>query len=175
MMKSILVVLIGVALIVGFSAGCISAGTSIDGILSYWRSINSFTARETIKLGNQIFESYVNFTRPDKITRADYVNGSLIQEIRVENGVQKVVTVNGTFILNATLDDVNILDPFALILNNLGSFNVTKRNSTLLLTSKTGGLLSYEVELNGKLPKKITVRQAGLVLVVEYKMITAKT
>ncbi len=162
-------------LLIGFSIGCISQIYSVEDITSYWHSINSFTAHETVKIGNQTFESYVNFTRPDKIIRADYINGSLVQKVVIENNTQKVITANGTFILNATLDDVNALDPFASILNNLDSFNVTRRDNTLFLAPKTSGLPFYEVELNGKLPKKITVKQAGLVLIVEYRKITVKT
>ncbi|WP_297070100.1 hypothetical protein [Thermococcus sp.] len=143
--------------------------------MSYWHSINSFTAYEMVKIGNPTFESYVNFTKPDEIARADYVNGSLIQKIVIEKGLQKVITANGTFILNATLDDVNALDPFASILNNLDSFNITKKGNTLFLAPNVSGLPFYEVELDGKLPKKITVKQAGLVIVVEYMKIGVKT
>ncbi len=162
-------------LIVVLAGGCLFTGSSSKDVLSYWHSINSFTAHEVVKIGNLTFESYVNFTKPDKIARADYINGSLLQEVTIENGIQKVVMANGTFTLNATRDDVNALDPFALILNNLDSFNVTKRDNTLLLTPKTTGLPSYEVELNGKLPRKIMVKQAGLVIVVEYKKVSVKT
>lgn len=119
-LKILLVVL--VAVLVG---GCISTEPSLNSIVSYWHSINSFTAHETIKIGNQTFESYVNFTKPDKIARADYINSSMVQKVIIENGIQKVVTANGTFVLNATIEDVNALDPFASILNNLNSFNLT--------------------------------------------------
>ncbi|WP_456396728.1 hypothetical protein [Thermococcus sp.] len=143
--------------------------------MSYWHSINSFTARETIKIGNQTFESHITFTKPDKITREDYINGSMIQKVIIENGIQKVVTSNGTFVLNATIDDVNALDPFASILNNLDSFNVTKMDNTLLLRPKTPRLPTYEVQLNGKLPKRIIIKQEGLTIVVDYGKIEVKT
>ncbi len=162
-------------LVVVLVGGCLSTEPSLSSVVSYWHSIKSFSAEETIKIDNQTFESYVNFTRPYKITRADYVNGSLLQKVVIENNTQKVMTANGTFTLNATIDDVNALDPFASILNNLDSFNITKKGNTLFLTPKISGLPSYKVELNGKLPKKITVKQTGLVLVVEYKKITVKT
>ena len=162
-------------LIVVLAGGCLFTGSSSKDVISYWHSINSFTAHEAVKIGNQTFESYVNFTKPDKITRADYINGSLVQKVLIENNTQKVITANWTFALNATLDDVNALDPFASILNNLDSFNITKRDNTLLLTPKTSRLPFYEVELDGKLPKKITVKQAGLVIVVEYKKVGVKT
>lgn len=165
--KILLAVLVVVVVSVG---GCISKEPSLNSIVSYWYSINSFTAHEEVKIGNLTFESYVNFTKPDKISRADYVNGSPLQEVTIENGIQKIVTANGTFTLNATLDDVNALDPFASILNNLDSFNITKRGNSLILTPKTKELPSYEVELNEKLPRKITVKQGGIVIIVEYKM-----
>ncbi|WP_227738754.1 hypothetical protein [Thermococcus eurythermalis] len=143
-------------------------------MVPYWHSIKSFSAEETIKIGNQTFESYVNFTKPDEISRADYINGSLIQKVVIKNGIEKIVTSNGTFTLNATIYDVNALDPFAAILNNLDSFNVTMGGNTLILKPKKPGMPAYEVELNGKLPKKITIKQDGLVVVVEYRKITTK-
>jgi len=164
-------VLMIVVIIGGFSPGCISASHSTKDIITYWHSISAFTAKETIKIGNQTFESYVAFTKPDEITREDYSNDSLVQKIIIKNGVQKVVTGNGTFILNATLDDVNALDPFVAILNNLDSFNVKRQGDILLLKPKTEGMPTYKVELNGKLPERITIKQAGLTIVVEYKTI----
>ncbi|MCD6373839.1 MAG: hypothetical protein J7L37_09945 [Thermococcus sp.] len=157
------------------AGGCISTYHSTEDALSYWRSIDSFTAHEVVKIGNQTFESYVNFTKPDKITRADYINGSLAQKVIVENGIQKVVTSSGTFVLNATINDVNVLDPFASILNNLESFNVTKNGNTIILESKKLCLPTYEVELNGKLPERIVIKQGSLAVVVEYRRIMAKT
>lgn len=162
-------------LVVVLIGGCLSSDSSVKDIISYWHSINSFTAQETMKIGNQTFESRVTFTKPDKITRADYINGSLVQKVIIENGIQKVVTSNGTFVLNATINDVNAIDPFAAILNNLESFNVTKNGNTLILKPKRPGLPTYEVELNGKLPKRIILKQDGLAVVVEYKRITVKT
>jgi len=157
-------------------SGCISPQSySVGDITSYWSSISSFTAQETIKIGNQTFESYVNFTKPDKLIREDYMNGSLVQKVVIENGIQKIVTSNGTFTLNATIEDVNALDPFASILNNLESFNVTKNCDTLILEPKKPGLPTYEVELNGRLPKRIIIKQDGLAVVVEYRKITVKT
>ncbi|WP_258083484.1 hypothetical protein [Thermococcus thermotolerans] len=144
---------------------------SEEDVISYWSSITSFTAHETIKIGNQTFESHVSFTKPDKITRKDYINGSLVQKIVIENGIQKIITANGTFVLNATMEDINALDPFASILTNLESFNVTWEGDILLLKPKTEGMPTYEVELNGKLPERITIKQAGLAIVVEYKTI----
>lgn len=152
-------------------SGCINSAHSVGEIASYWSSITSFTAWETIRINNQAFESYVFFTKPDKIMREDYVNESLVQKIIVENGTQTVITSNGTFTLNATLDDVNALDPFVLILNNINSFNITKNGDKLILTSKTPGLPTYEIELIGKLPSRIVVRQEGLKIIVEYKKI----
>ncbi|MDK2870049.1 MULTISPECIES: hypothetical protein [Pyrococcus] len=160
-----------VILVVLAGGGCISIHHSTIDVLSYWSSITSFTAQETIKINNQTFESRVSFTKPDKIIREDYVNGSLAQKIIIENGIQTVITSSGTFTLNATLDDVNALDPFALILNNLNSFNVTKNGNKLLLTPKTPGLPAYTVELNGKLPKRIIIQQEGLRMVIEYRRI----
>jgi len=175
MMKAMSAVLMGVVLIVGFSMGCISSGLSVKDILSYWSSIKSFSAEETIKIGNQTFESHVNFTKPDKISRADYINGSLVQKVVIRNGVEEVVTTNGTFVLNATINVVNALDPFAAILNNLDSFNVTMEGNILILEPKKPGLPTYEVELDGRLPKKIIIRQDGLEVVVEYRRITVRT
>lgn len=117
----------------------------------------------------------MDFTKPDKIVRADYLNGSLVQKVVIENGIQKVITDNRTFILNATIEDVNALDPFASILNNLESFNVTKNGNTIILESKKLGLPTYEVELNGKLPEGIVIKQGSLAVVVEYRKIMAKT
>ena len=176
-MNRILIAFIVLCLTMVVSAGgCISSSSnSIKDILSYWHSINSFTAQETIKIGNQTFESYVNFTKPDKITREDYINSSVVQKVIIENGIQKVVTSNGTFTLNATVEDVNALDPFAAILNNLDSFNVTKKGNTLLLRPKTPGLPTYEIQLDEKLPERITIKQDGLVIVIEYKKIRVKT
>ncbi|NJE02001.1 hypothetical protein [Thermococcus sp. JdF3] len=153
------------------ASGCISTYHSTEDVLSYWHSIDSFTAHEVVKIGNQTFESYVTFIKPDKIARADYINGSPVQKVVIENNTQKVITANGTFFLNATLDDVNALDPFVAILNNLDSFNVKRQGDILLLKPKTEGMPTYEVELNGKLPEIITIKQAGLTIVVEYKTI----
>lgn len=55
--------------------------------------------------------------KPDKIIREDYINGSLAKKIIIENGTQKVISSNDTFVLNTTVDDVSALDPFAAILN----------------------------------------------------------
>ncbi|WP_199920105.1 hypothetical protein [Thermococcus piezophilus] len=57
------------------------------------------------------------FMKPDKIIREDYINGSLAKKIIIENGTQKVISSNDTFVLNTTVDDVSALDPFAAILN----------------------------------------------------------
>lgn len=149
--------------------GCISQSYSVKDITSYWSSIKSFEAQETIKFGNQSFESHVVFMKPDKIIREDYVNGSLAQKIVIENNTQRVITSDTTFILNATITDVNALDPFAAILNNLQDFNVTKNDDILILKPKTPEMLTYEVKLNGKLPAKITIKQANQTITIEYK------
>ncbi len=147
-----------------------SAHSPVD-VISYWSTISSFDAQEVIKVGDQSFESRVIFVKPDEITREDYINGSLAQKITIKNGTQKVMTANGTFTLNSTINDINALDPFVAILNNLESFNVTWERGILLLKPKTEGMPTYEVELNGKLPGRITIKQAGLTIVVEYRMI----
>ena len=174
-MRRTVVVLLILCLITVVSECIRPTSHSVNEVLSYWSSISSFTARETMKIGNQAFESYVNFTKPDKLIREDYMNGSLVQKVVIENGIQKIVTSNGTFTLNATIEDVNALDPFASILNNLESFNVTKNCDTLILEPKKPGLPTYEVELNGRLPKRIIIKQDGLAVVVEYRKITVKT
>jgi len=155
-------------------SGCISQSYSVRDITSYWSSIKSFEAQEIIEIGNQSFESHVIFVKPDKIIREDYVNGSLAQKIIIENGTQKIITPNGTFTLNATIDDVNALDPFAAILNNLPNFSITKNGDILILKPKTPEAPTYEVKLNGKLPAKITIKQAEQTITVEYKKLKTK-
>jgi hypothetical protein len=146
--------------------GCISQSYSIRG---YWSSIKSFEAQEIIDIGNQSFESHVIFMKPDKTIREDYVNGSLAQKIIIENNTQMVITLNTTFILNATITDVSALDPFAAILNNLQNFNVTKNDDILILKPKTPEAPTYEVKLDGKLPAKTTIKQADQTITIEYK------
>ncbi|ALM76077.1 hypothetical protein [Thermococcus barophilus] len=149
--------------------GCISQSYSVEDITLYWASVKSFEAQEIIEIGNQSFESHVIFMKPDKIIREDYVNGSLAQKIIIENNTQMVITSNTTFILNATITDVSALDPFAAILNDLQNFNVTKNDDILILKPKTPEAPTYEVKLDGKLPAKITIKQADQTITIEYK------
>ena len=153
--------------------GCISQSYSVEDITLYWASVKSFEAQEIIKIGNQSFESHVIFVKPDKIIREDYVNGSLAQKIIIENNTQRVITSNTTFILNATITDVNALGPFVAILNNLQNFNIMKNGDILILKPKTPEMLTYEVKLNGKLPAKITIKQAEQTITIEYKKLKA--
>ncbi len=156
-------------------SGCISQSYLIEDIILYWSSIKSFEAQEIIRISNQSFKSYVIFVKPDKIIRVDYVNGSLAQKIIFENNIQKIITSSGTFILNATMNDVNALDPFVAILNNLHNFNVTKNGNILILKPRTLEMPTYEVELNGKLPAKIIIKQTGQTITVEYKKLEIET
>lgn len=158
--------LIGLLLLGVIGLGCISQSYSVR---EYWSSIKSFEAQEIIDIGNQSFESHVIFMKPDKIIREDYINGSLAQKIIIENGTQRVISSNDTFVLNATIADVNALDPFATILNNLQNFSITKNGDILILTPKTPEAPAYEVKLKGRLPAKITVKQAGQTITIEYK------
>lgn len=98
-----------------------------------WNRITSFSAHERIAIGNQTFESYVNFTKPDYISRADYRNGTFLQKVIIENTTERIFTINGTFTLNVTTDDINALDPFAAILNNINGYNVTRNGNILIL------------------------------------------
>ncbi|WP_297417721.1 hypothetical protein [Thermococcus sp.] len=142
-----------------------------------WQSITSFKAQEVVIIGNHTFKSYVNFTKPDYISRADYwPNGKFIQKIVINGNIEKVITTNGTFTFNVTWTNTDAIDPFALVILNLEQFNISKRGDLRVLTPKTRTLPHYKIWVNSRgLPKEIIIEGASRdTIVVKYKKLTMK-
>ncbi len=141
-----------------------------------WQSITSFKAQEVVIIGNHTFKSYVNFTKPVYISRADYSNGKLIQKIIVNGSIEKVVTANSTATFNITWTNTGTIDPFALVILNLEQFNISKKGDIWLLTPKTRTLPHYKIWVNSRgLPKEIIIEGASQdTIVVKYKKLTVE-
>ncbi|MCD6525015.1 MAG: hypothetical protein J7K48_08525 [Thermococcus sp.] len=128
-----------------------------------WNLITSFSAHEKVTIGNQTFESYVNFTKPSYISRADYQNGKFLQKVIIENNTELIFTINGTFTFNVTKETINALDPFAAILNGITEYSMTRNGNILVLKPINVSQPTYEVLIGEDgLPKKILIKKRCL-------------
>ncbi len=144
-MKRVAILFLIVAL-----AGCATQQSQSNlQIKGYWDKISSFKTEVTYTIGNESYEADIVYVKPDRVMKIE--NGTVVL---IDGDMKTVVSEGKMFKLAASDFDLDTLDPFVAILNNLDSLNFKAEDGKLVVTSED---FSFAVELNSSLPAKIAV------------------
>ncbi len=143
-----------VLLLIAAVAGCVSQQQVGD----HWNKINSFKAEVIYTVGNESYRAEVTYVKPDRVLKIE--NGTVVL---ISGGTKTIVNEGKIFELAASKDDLDTLDPFVAILNNLDSLNFKTDDRKLIANS---GDLSFVIKLNRTLPEEIEVMQRNSTIVV---------
>lgn len=156
-MKRVAILVLIVAL-----AGCATQQSQSNlQIKGYWDKISSFKAEVTYTIGNESYEADIVYVKPDRALKIE--NGTVVL---IDGDTKTVVSEGKMFKLAASDADLDTLDPFVAILNNLDSLNFKAEDGKLVVTSED---FSFAVELNSSLPAKIAVvHQNSTIAIASY-------
>ncbi len=143
-------------------AGCVTQQPQFNlQIKGYWDKISPFKAKVIYTIGNESYEADIVYVKPDKALKIE--NGTVVL---IDGDTKTIVSDGKMFRFAASDADLDTLEPFVVILNNLDSLCFKAENGKLVISSED---LNFAVELNGNLPAKIeVVQQNSTIAIARY-------